>query len=214
MIFIPVPKKFFDSIAGKDEDELIINGILSLSHGYAHPLHKIFVDEQVGENGNYQCAITNPSRSEYLAAKITEIVISCEADYTEIKLKNIRKTDKDCINAQDYRLRFCSNCEGHAGYGHGDWCRGIGNCEFIKKKQERLLAIDSETRAKAGLCKNISYWGYKVGDIIRRKGAAEVSMITAVRGGTHEGHVFAFGEWIKDLTQYELVQSEPWEFWG
>lgn len=76
------------------------------------------------------------------------------------------------------------------------------------------LGIDGETLAKAGLCKNISYWGYKVGDIIRRKGEAEVSMITAIRGGTHDGHVFAFGEWIEDLTQYELVKRDSWERWG
>ena len=220
MIFIPVPKEFFDSIARKDEDELIINGLISLSHGYAHPLHKIFVDEQVDENGNYQCAITTPRRSECLVAEITKIVISCEHDCTEIKLKNIRRTSKDFIDtqyyrdAQYYRQRQCSNCDGHAGYGHGDWCRGIGNCERIMKKQERLLAIDGETRAKAGLCENLSYWGYKVGDIIRRKGEEGASMITAIRGNTHEGCVFAFGEWIKDLTQYEIVKSEPWEYFG
>lgn len=97
-------------------------------------------------------------------------------------------------------------CEERAG-SETELYRGISE---VKAR----LGIDGETLAKAGLCKNISFWGYKVGDIIRRKGEAEVSMITAIRGGTHDGHVFAFGEWIEDLTQYELVQRDSWERWG
>lgn len=206
-----MPKKeTFDDLVAEGRGIISLGIKQAVYEGLAPSLRNIF-DELVDEDGYYQCIITSFTEAAYLTANITEINIFCGRIKIGIVLKEIIKCD-DGINAHFLVQRHCLKCEERALCG--EWRNGIGNCERIRKKQERLLAIDGEIPAKPTLHKIITYWGYKVGDIIRRKGEAGASMITAIRDNTHEGCVFAFGEWIKDLTQYELVQRDSWERWG